>query len=187
MAWHTVDSLFSAGLNQSALDTVNRIYSFAKSMDDQSQIIKAIVYRIKLESFNKENALVNTLFKLNDEIKDSKFPATSLLHSLLAECYFHYYQKNRGRFYNRTQVQNVDISDIQTWDLRTVIEKMTSEFELSLKNPGTLKKTPFNVYNEMISDSGIDVKLRPTLFDFLAHRAINYFSMDDNTLLYMAS
>ena len=140
MAWHAVDSLFSAGLNQSALDTVDRIYKYAKSMDNQAQIIKAIVYRIKLESLNKEEALVNTLFKLNDEIKNSKFPATSVLHSLLAECYFHYYQRNRGRFYNRTQVPNIDFSDIQTWDLRTIVEKMTAEFELSLQNPEALKK-----------------------------------------------
>ena len=131
--------------------------------------------------------MVNTLFKLNDEIKNSKFPATSVLHSLLAECYFHYYQRNRGRFYNRTQVPNIDFSDIQTWDLRTIVEKMTAEFELSLQNPEALKKTPFNVFSEMISDSGAYLKLRPTLFDFLAHRAINYFSMDDNTLLKPAS
>ena len=49
MAWHAVDSLFSAGLNKSALDIVDRIYKYAKNMDNQPQIIKAIVYRIKLE------------------------------------------------------------------------------------------------------------------------------------------
>ena len=69
---------------------------------------------------------------------------------MLAECYWHYYENNRWRFYNRTQTKNFDLKDIHTWDLRTIMEKMTQEYELSLKDENELKKTPFTIYNEVI-------------------------------------
>jgi uncharacterized protein YfaS (alpha-2-macroglobulin family) len=181
-AWRTVDSLISAGLTQSAIDTVNRIYKDAKSADNQAQTIKSIIYRIKLESYGEEDAFVKTLNNLNEEINDSKFPATPLLHSMLAECYWHYYQNNRNRFYNRTQTENFDLIDIHTWDVRTIMEKTTSEYELSLKDRTALIKIKPDIFNAVISNAEKDEKLRPTLYDFLANRAIDFFSVDDNEL-----
>jgi uncharacterized protein YfaS (alpha-2-macroglobulin family) len=182
LAWYAVDSLISSGLTQSALDTVNRIYNDAKNNGNQVQTIKSIIYRIKLESYGEEDAFVKTLNKLNEEIKDSKFPATPLLHSMLGECYWHYYQNNRYRFYNRTQTANFDNADIHTWDLRTIMEKTTSEYELSLRDVADLKKTKPNIFSAVISNAEKDEKLRPTLYDFLANRAIDFFSIDDNEL-----
>jgi Large extracellular alpha-helical protein len=181
-SWLVADSLIGAGLTQSALDTVNRIYKQAKSTDNQVQAIKAIIYRMRLESYGEEDAYIKTLNKLNEEIKDSKFPATPLLHSMLAECYLHYYQNNRGRFYNRTQTTNFDIADIHTWDLHTILEKTASEYELSLKDPSNLKKIIHDAFDALISDGNLDWKLRPTLYDFLVNRAIDFYSMDDNEL-----
>ena len=182
LAWYAVDSLISSGLTQSALDTVNRIYNDAKNNGNQVQTIKSIIYRIKLESYGEEDAFVKTLKKLNEEINESKFPVTPLLHSMLAECYWRYYQNNRGRFYDRTQTANFDNTDIHTWDLRTIMEKTASEYELSLKDPLNLKKIKHDVFEAIISDGNLDWKLTPTLYDFLADRAIDFFSIDDNEL-----
>ena len=95
---------------------------------------------------------------MNEEIKDSKFPATPLLHSMLGECYWHYYQNNRYRFYNRTQTANFDNADIHTWDLRTIMEKTTSEYELSLRDVADLKKTKPNIFSAVISNAEKDEK-----------------------------
>jgi hypothetical protein len=105
-----------------------------------------------------------------------------VLHSMLAECYWHYYQNNRWRFSDRTQSTKFELKDIHTWDLATIMDKMTAEYELSLSDADELKKTPLSRYDETIADRSRDNNLRPTLYDFLAHRAIDFFSVDDGDL-----
>jgi hypothetical protein len=186
-SWMAVDSLMRIGLTQTALDTVIRLHKQAASSENPDQLIKAIIYRMRLESVKEEDAFVKTLTRLNAEIAGAKFPVTPVLHSMLAECYQRYYENNRWRFFNRTQTITADPGDIHTWDLRSIIDKMTREFEMSLQNPEVLKKTPLSVYDQAVTDTGINVNLRPTLYDFLAHRAIDFYSIDDIGLTKPAS
>ena len=186
-SWRAVDSLMRIGLTQTALDTVIRLHKQAVGSGNPDQIIKTVIFRMRLESFKEEDAFVKALDRLDGEIKTAKFPVTPVLHSMIAECYWHYYENNRWRFYNRTQAVRSDSFDIHTWDFRTIMDKMTTEFEMSLRNPEVLKKTPFTVYNEAIINREIDAQSRPTLFDFLAYRAIDFFSMDADDLTKPAS
>lgn len=180
-SWQIVDSLIDNGLNSSALHTINNIYKIAKISDSADEMIKALIYRIKLESLKEEDAYVKALKRIISELIDAKFPVSPVLHSMLAEMYWHYYQNNRWRFYNRTHTNNIDFKDIHTWDLRTIMEKMTQEYELSLKNIDELKRYSLDKYNAIIESRSADT-LRPTLYDFLAHRAVDFFSLGDNEL-----
>lgn len=181
-SWHIVDSLMDNGLNSSAMDSTNSIYKTAKISDNADEMIKALIYQIKLESFKEEDALVKAMTRINDELIDAKFPVSPVLHSMLAEMYWYYYKNNRRRFFDRTQTKNNALNDIHTWDLLTIMEKMTQEFELSLKNVDELKRTSIDKYRDIIEDMLADT-LRPTLYDFLAHRAVDFFSSDDNELV----
>jgi hypothetical protein len=149
-SWKAVDSLMNSGLTASAADTVNSIFKRAKASDNSDQMIKALIYNFRLESYKEEDAFVKVLSRINTELNDAKFPVAPVLHSMLAECYWHYYENNRWRFYHRTQTKSFDLTDINTWDLRTIMEKMTLEYELSLKDVNELKKTPITGYNEVI-------------------------------------
>jgi Bacterial Alpha-2-macroglobulin MG10 domain/Alpha-2-macroglobulin family/MG2 domain/Alpha-2-macroglobulin bait region domain len=180
--WKTIDSLCNRGLTQSALNSIDTVYKKAKAASNADQTIKAIVYRMRFESYKEEDAFVKAIDRLNEEIKTSTFPAAPMLHSMLAECYWHYYQNNRWRFSNRTQTEKFELKDIHTWDLKTIMEKMTVEYELSLNNADELKKTPLARCGEIIADRSSDNLLRPTLYDFLAHRAVDFFSLDDGDL-----
>lgn len=85
--WKKVDSLTNKGLTKSALDVVEGIYAKAKTDNNAPQIVKAIIHRIKLESYMEEYSVQKSINKLNEEIKDSKYPLTPVLHSVLAEMY----------------------------------------------------------------------------------------------------
>ncbi|HEX7510060.1 MAG TPA: hypothetical protein VF335_02070, partial [Chitinivibrionales bacterium] len=180
--WKLIDSLMRLGLTQSAGDSVERIYKAATTTGAVDQTIKAIIYRMRLESLKEEDAFVKTLMRLGDEIKAAKFPVSAVLHSMLAECYWHYYQNNRGRFYERAPTVDYKAVDIRTWDLRAILEKTAAEYELSLQNQAVLKKTPLDIFDESILNKSAGSKFRPTLFDFLAFRAIDFYSTDDNGL-----
>ena len=78
--WKKVDSLTNLGLTQSALTVVEGIYAKAKSEKNASQIVKAIIHRIKLESYTEEYSLQKSIDKLNEEIKNSKYPLRPVLH-----------------------------------------------------------------------------------------------------------
>src|ERR1039457_5639442 len=90
--WKKVDSLANKGLTQSALKVVEGIYAKAKSDNNASQIVKALIHRIKLESQMEEFSLQKSIDKMNDEIKNSNYPLKPVLHSMLAEMYWHYYE-----------------------------------------------------------------------------------------------
>ncbi|MCK6648689.1 MAG: hypothetical protein L6Q66_03445, partial [Bacteroidia bacterium] len=112
--WAKVDSLAKKGLNRSALDVVNGIYDKAKTESNASQFVKAIIHRMKFEQYMEEYSLVKALNKLNEEAKESKFPVKPILHSIIAESYWNYYEQNRYKFYDRTETVNFDNEDITT-------------------------------------------------------------------------
>ncbi len=177
--WKKVDSLAKKGLNKSALDVVTGIYDKAKAENNASQFVKAIIHRMKFEQQMEEYSLVKALNKLNEEAKEAKFPVKPVLHSMIAECYWQYYQNNRWTFYNRTPTTNFENSDITTWDLKTIFDQVIKNYQLSLSASDSLKRTPLNVYDDILVKYTNSRKFRPTLYDFLAHRAVDFYMNEE--------
>lgn len=177
--WKKVDSLAGKGLTKSALEVVNGIYDKAKSENNAPQFVKAIIHRMKFEQYMEEYSLIKALNKLNEEVKEAKYPVKPVLQSMIAESYWQYYQNNRYRFYNRTETINFDNDDITTWDLKTIFTKVLHNYQGSLESTDSLKRTPLNVYDDILVKQKNSRKFRPTLYDFLAHRAIDFYSNEE--------
>jgi hypothetical protein len=174
--WKKVDSLTNKGLTRSALEVVTGIYKKAKEENNASQFVKAIIHKMKLESYVEEYNAVKALNDLQEEAKSAKYPVKPVLHSILAETYWQYYQQNRWKFYERTSTTNFKNDDISTWSLDQLIDQVIKQFDLSLQNPDSLKRTPLNIYDDILVQQDGSRKFRPTLFDFLAHRAVDFYS-----------
>jgi len=181
-SWRHIDSLIADGLTSSALDSTTALYSAAKQAQNGDQMVRALMYRMRLESYREEDALAKTIERLVDEIQQAPFPACAILSSMLAECYRHYYNANRWRFYERSQTVNFERGDIRTWDLRTITEAIADSYKASLRDAARLKKIELSSFGATII-SHPESELRPTLYDLLCHRAIDYFSTDDNELI----
>ncbi len=177
--WKKVDSLISKGLNKSALMVVNAIYEKAKTDRNSPQVVKSIIHRMKLEQYMEEYSLEKTLVKLNEEIKTAKYPVKPVLQSMLAENYWTYYQNNRWKFYNRTTTVNLKNDDITTWDLKTIFSEVLKNYNASLTNTDSLKRTQLNLYDDILVKQEGTRKFRPTLYDFLAHRAIDFYMNEE--------
>lgn len=178
--WKKVDSLTNKGLTKSALEVVNGIYTLAKKENNSPQLVKSILKRMKLESQMEEFALEKSIYKLNEEIAGSNFPAKPVLQNILADAYWQYYQNNRWKFYNRTATINFANDDVSTW----TIEKLTAEtirnYRESLSNADSLKRVPVNSFDEIIIHGTADTRIfRPTLYDFLANRALDFFESSE--------
>jgi 5-hydroxyisourate hydrolase-like protein (transthyretin family) len=178
--WKLIDSLMiKKNLPKSALVEVNKVYEAAKKDKQEAQWVKAIVYRNHLQETNDQN--INDKIKnFDSEVTSSPKRVAALLRSLEAEELFQYLQEHRYQFRNRTAIIADTSTDITTWTANRLTNKISNLYISSLDNPDLLKKTALENFNAVLI-SGNSRELRPTLFDLLAWRALDYFRMDNNT------
>jgi hypothetical protein len=177
--WKRVDSLANKGLAQSALNLTNQIYGKAKSDNNHAQVVKALIHRYKFSDQFQENSREFAIYDLQKEIKISKYPLTPVLHSMLGELYWQYYQQNRWKFSQRSQTSNFKNDSITTWSLNRLVAEAANEYQLSLQKADSLQKTKESLFMPVIEKGTAASTLRPTLYDFLAHRAIDFFSGEE--------
>ncbi len=173
-SWKQVKKYNSKGLPKSALKEVNAIYERAKKANDTGQVIKALIHQCYYIGRVEEEPLVKIQKRLQQELKKSDYPAKPLLHSMIAQLYWQFYQRNRYRFHQRTKTQQFKQYDIRTWSLEKIVEQVVFHYEQSLKDPRQLQKIKINIFDPILL-KGNSRDLRPTLYDFLVHRAIDFF------------
>lgn len=175
--WKRVDSCEAKGLTETALKVVEAIYAKAKLENNAPQFVKAVLHRMKFKQYKEEFSLEKNINELALEINDAKFPIKPVLQSLLADAYWQYFNNNRWKFYNRSQTVNFKNDDISTWDLKTISYAVISNYKGSLENADSLKATKIQIYDEVLHSGTADCrKWRPTLYDFLAHRALDFLA-----------
>ncbi len=174
--WKKVDSLINNGLPKSALEIIEEIYKKSKEKENHDQMLKAYIYKLKLKVNLEENSFEKLLYELREDVKTAKFPTNAMMHSMLAEMYTMYYNENSYTFMSRTATVKFDNDDIQTWSLDQLINEIIKHYNLSLENATELQKINLEkYYKEIIEWGNVKKEIRPTLYDFLANRAISYF------------
>jgi len=174
--WKRVDSCEQKGLTESALKVVEVLYQKAKSENNAAQFVKAVIHRMKFESYKEEFSLEKSIFKLRDEVETAKYPVKPVLQSILADAFHQYFQNNRWKFYERSSTVHFDNNDIETWDLKAINYAAISHYKASLANADSLKRTKTDVYDAVLEKGSEEGRRwRPTLYDFLAHRALSFF------------
>jgi len=174
--WATIDSLDSKGLPKSALELVNQIYHKAYTENNAAQVIKARIYQLKYRNMIEEDAFE---IILNDLVKDAAimhYPYNAVYHSIVAEMYWMYYQNNRWKFNSRSETINFQNDDIKTWDLNKLADACIKHYEKSFESEDSLKRTPISEIKAVIDLGKGTEGLRPTIYDFLAFRAISFFA-----------
>lgn len=180
--WKRVEDLIQKrNLPKSALAEVKKIYAMAKRDQQPAQVIKALVFMSTLQQENREDNLQASILDIEKEIAVQKEPATSILKSLLATLYFQYFQNNRWQLYNRTNTVNFNKNDIATWTLQDFHKKISNLYLESLQNKRLLQQTKLSPFDAIII-KGNTRQLRPTLYDLLAHHALNYFQSNERDL-----
>lgn len=182
-AWIEVADYESKGLPESALKVVNEIEKEAKARNNSGQLVKAYIHQLKFADVKEENAFIKNLTRLRKEADEASFPAKPLLHSMLGEMYWQYYQQNRYEFMNRSETVDFDVDDIETWSLARIVSETTNQYRLSLEDAEKSKAEKVDVYTPVLHKGNeLGKQLRPTLYDFIAHRAVDFFSSSEPEL-----
>jgi uncharacterized protein YfaS (alpha-2-macroglobulin family) len=181
--WSLVGQYQNEGLTDSARVIVETIYESAKKSGNSELIVKSLLYRMMFDAYKEEDAFVKSLTRLKEEVVSAPFPSSSIIHSIIAHTYWNYFQNNRWKFMNRTETVNFVNDDIRTWSLQKLASEITHHYELSLAEPDKLKKIKLDEFKEIVADKSY-AQLRPTLFDLLAHRAIDAFRNDQTDIIH---
>lgn len=179
--WAKIDSLNKKLLPKDALTEVNKLYDRAKKDQNDAQLIKTLLYKLGLQDNFTEDAPEKSIQQLEKEMTLLKEPAKSILQNLLAEFYLNYFQNNRFEIFQRTNTVDFKKTDIATWSTGDFHKKIGQLYKASLKNETLLQQTKLETFDALIT-KGNARNLRPTLFDLLAHKALDYFNNDEQDI-----
>ncbi len=183
--WATIDSLDKKGLPKSALEKVDALYLRAKADNNPSQVIKTLMYKGKYIGQLEENGYVKAIHNMEKEIESSSFPSKEILQSIVAELYQNYLSQNIWKFNDRTDTGEYKPDDISTWSIEKLNEEISRLYLASVGNKD-VQRVIIRDFDAITQAPNKKRKfqdgLRPTLYDFLMHRAIDHF-MNERTYL----
>ncbi|MDP3115111.1 MAG: alpha-2-macroglobulin family protein [Candidatus Cloacimonadaceae bacterium] len=182
-AWKEIDKLQADRLPKSMGVKVDALYRAAVLEDKTDQQIKALTYQLLIHQQVEESSSQKAIEKVKKYLKTAPHPASAILHSMLAQLYWSYYQSSRWRYGMRSETVNFQQDDIATWDLKTIAKETINAYRLSLEQAAELQKHKIGDYPAIINKGGAEEGLlRPTLYDFLAHRALEFYKNSESGL-----
>ncbi|MBC6606472.1 hypothetical protein H8B13_06555 [Hymenobacter sp. BT188] len=181
--WRQIDALLAKDQTASAAKLIDEIYQQARQRQDTPEYIRAVLYKLRVLQAKEEEADEKAIALVEADLKTARFPARPVLHSLLAQLYATYYDEHRYQLYDRTTQAPSDAAaaDIRTWDAARLGSAVVRHYRASLADEPqrqqqlTLKELGYTV---RLGDAEGQTR-RPTLYDLLAHRAVDGLGNDE--------
>ncbi|MDR2056720.1 MAG: hypothetical protein LBP83_00245 [Dysgonamonadaceae bacterium] len=194
--WKKVENFEKQSLPQSALEAVDQIYREAKKKGNTPELIKSLIHKLKYETAIDNDKLSDIIREMETLAQESKNKTEqSLLYSIIAELYSNYYLANQHKINQRTALptplsgeeKSGEKHDFREWPANLFIQTIARYVNLSLTPVDELQNTKTLDYKEILIEGESSRNLRPTLYDFLAHRGIEQLkrlAMDNRTQNY---
>jgi uncharacterized protein YfaS (alpha-2-macroglobulin family) len=183
--WKKIDALLKKDQTASAAPLVEQVYQQAKKENNAPAYVRALLYKIRLLDNKENDADEKAIALLEADLKTAQFPARPILHSLLARLYADYYNQHRYQLYERTQgaAPTADQATpgaadggttLATWDAGRLGAAIVRHYYQSVEGePQRQLKTTLAALGDLAVGGDAEGRaLRPTLYDLLAHRAI---------------
>ncbi|WP_010134280.1 alpha-2-macroglobulin family protein [Ochrovirga pacifica] len=164
-------------LPKSALEKVQKIYQKALKSNNEQEQIRCLVYQSKFAIKLEEEAQQKVIDAFKARIHSNKKPVyKAILNSMLAKMYLEYYNSNRWKIMNRTEVVSKnEMDDFRTWDAKQLFATIRSHYQRSLQEATELQQAKTADFATLIDVKNEALKYLPTLYDFLSYQAINFY------------
>ncbi len=180
--WKEVDNLTNLGQPRSALEKAEQLHRKAIAEKNGPQLIKAIIHEVKFSAHFEEESLVLSIVRLEDEVKSLPAPTRQVLHSLLGEMYWAYWQNNSWQIRERTAT-TVQGEGLLSWDFDRIVRMADSHFARSLEGTDTLRSAKLKDYAPILAGDAHYRDLRPTLYHLLLSRALDFYGSEEADLV----
>ena len=174
--WEAVEAEMNKGLPKTAIEKLEPFIKRAVEQDARAEAIRGIVQRVNLEGAIQGNKPEEKIVRLEAEMAKAPEVLRPMLQALLANWYWHYFQNNRWRFAQRTRTAEAPGDDMQTWDLPRILAEIDKQFQRTLTHEEALKAEKVGDYNFLLNQGSVPDSYRPTLYDFVAHDALSFYS-----------
>lgn len=171
--WQQVKEKEQQSLPKSAGEVVDKILQQAVADKNSPQVMKALIHQGKYDlAVDAENdtLIFHNLKEMLQESDDAVEQA--VLHSMLAELYGQYYNKERWNIGQRTQLADFVPSDMKEWSKNNFMDKIVEHSTASLSSQTELEKSEVKSYAAVVDLKEDSRRFFPSMFDFLAQRAL---------------
>ncbi|SFQ37936.1 Alpha-2-macroglobulin family protein [Hymenobacter arizonensis] len=181
--WKKIDALLAKSQTTTAAPLVEAIYQSARKAQHTPAYVRALLYKIRLLQAKEEDETEKGIALLETELKTATFPARPIVHSLLAELYTTYLNHNRYRLYQRTAGASATTgptasadagTGLATWDMGKLGAAIVRHYYQSVEDePQRQLDVSLATLGDLAAGGDTEGRaLRPSLYDLLAHRAI---------------
>ncbi len=139
------------------------------------------MYKITLQQNIEENAPKKALIRLRKKSLHQKNRQNQSWKALQRRCIGIISNKTATRFTTEPTLQGFDKKDIATWTTDDLHKKIGELYLASLLDKNLLQQTKLEPFDAIIIKGNVRY-LRPTLYDLLAHRALDYFKSDEQDI-----
>ena len=180
--WKTVDSLHQNGLYREASAKVDIIYNLAKENKETEQFIKSLLYKVNYSNELDENGNILGIKRLEKELLSIEFPENAIIHSILAELYANYLQRESWSLMDRKEVEGERPDDLKLWSIRHFEDVISEHYFKSVSFPDA-KNFELKKIDGLFLNPAKETYFLKTLYDFLVFRATQYFTIQESRLI----
>jgi len=179
--WIKVLEYEDQSLPQSAAAEVDKILRMAVEDKNSPQIIKALIHQGKYDlTIDEQNDTVIFHNLNNMVVKSNDVVESAVLHSMLGELYLQYYRKEQWTIDQRTELGDFVPADMKEWTRNIFYDKVVEHLNASIEAQRELEQAKMESYTTVINMGEDSRRFYPTMYDFLARRAIEFFSQIDS-------
>ena len=174
--WQDIDSLIVVkNLPKTALEKVNVLYDEAKKKGLHDEVLKALLYQFSLRNKANDADINGQLSLLKKDLRTTGDAASkAIINGMLANEMNNYYNQNVWRNQQRKETVDYKDSDITTWSNSQLIQTIDSFYTEALAQPKLLQQTDLTAITAILI-KGNTPGARPTLYDIVAHEALDYY------------
>ncbi|MCL2414524.1 MAG: MG2 domain-containing protein [Bacteroidales bacterium] len=160
------------------------LLGFTPLFSQPSQTLVNLMDTVRLIAERDEDPLVRTIALFQSDLGNLNAVEQAIVNSMIAESLWTYLQQNRWQIFERTPLANPDLTDVRTWDTRLLLQQTIMRYTASLEPREALQNLRVRDFKKILTlgDNESEIQ-RPTMFDLLAHRAINALSQHDMRLM----
>ncbi|MDA3615974.1 alpha-2-macroglobulin family protein [Polluticaenibacter yanchengensis] len=186
-AWKRVTAFQKQSLPKSAAEEVAKIYDWAVKDKKLDQEIKALMYRYYYNSMITENDINKNLEQFYKDLgNETKSPQKEILSSYVANILYNYYIQNKWTIEGRSATVNFEKTDIATYSADDFNKLIAQYYKQSLSNAQVLQNTRITDLGVLVTNE-VGINMRPTLYDLLVERAIEFYKYDNIRTTKMAN
>jgi hypothetical protein len=177
--WSKVNEAKQKGLPQTALKELEPILSETAARKLWPEHLRALLEKVSLQGYVQGGRPEEKILSLEAVATNLPTEVQPIVDTILARYYWQYYSMNRWKFMQRTSTEQTPGNDFTTWDLPRLFGRIDSLFARALRSKEPLQRVPITQYDAFLEKGTVPDSFRPTLYDFLAHEALAFYTASE--------